>query len=183
MKAKYPRNLLVSAAVVLGLLAAIWLAANPAQAALGNSGVPVRCTPSGSEIPIGEARFLECFAADDTPFTDGQRVPSGYYLQVTDIVVTSHGGGPTASDRSLSLYDAFGDASRAYALELSSTHTADPTLTGVPTFGLHFTTPYMVLPAGHRLEGVNESWSGGAIKVYVSGLLVTNVTYLPLASK
>jgi hypothetical protein len=182
MKAKYPRHLFVSAAVALVLLATIWLAVNPAQAALGNSGVPVRCAPSGSEIPVGEARFLDCVAADGTSFTDGQRVPSGYYLLVTDIVVTSSWSGIVA-DRYLSLYDAYGDASRAYALEMSSGPPVDPSLSQVPTFGLHFTTPYMVLPADHRLEGVNELGSGSNIKVYVSGLLVTNVTYLPLVNK
>ena len=85
MKANFSRSMLVLV-VVLAVLVVIWLMANPVRATLGNYGTPVRCT--AININSGQSAFLDCFAADGTPFTDGQRVPSGYYLLVTDVVVT-----------------------------------------------------------------------------------------------
>ena len=175
MKGNHLRRILVLAVATSLLLAAVWAVVDPVRASLGNRGVPVRCRESGDFIPIGETLFFDCVAADGTPFTDGQHVPEGYYLLVTDVIVTSAGG---YGKSSLWLYDVLEDDTRDYVLKLQSWSDG----LGNPTFGFHFTTPYMVLPAGHRLEGENRD-SAVNITVFVSGLLVTNVSYLPLVVK
>ena len=57
---------------------------------------------------------------------------------------------------------------------------------GLLSSNIHFTSPYMVLPADHRLEAENLSGDPdytNVFEVYVSGLLVTNVSYLPLVNR
>ncbi|MBC7224809.1 MAG: hypothetical protein H5T59_11145 [Anaerolineae bacterium] len=102
-----------------------------------------------------------------------QRVPSGYYLLVTDVVVTPDGGTDTsATINDVILYDAYGSNGRAYSIRFRSL--------GTGTFSEHFTTPYMVLPAGHRLEAAAAWFNDDWLFVQVSGLLVTNVSCQPL---
>lgn len=168
-----PLALVVAVAAILSIT---WVAAGPVRASLGNTGVPVRCSEApGTSIPPGESRFLTCYAADGTPFTDGQRVPTGRYLLVTDILVIPDGGMDTAALTDVTLYDAYGGSGRAYSLRLRGTTT--------DSYGYHFTTPYMVLPAGHRLEAVTAWFAEKWVFVRVSGLLVTNVNYLPLLNR
>lgn len=70
-------------------LAAVWLLAAPAQAQLGNNAIPVRCSPATQDGIISGAAFFRCVAADGTAFgNNGQAVPNGRYLLVTDITLT-----------------------------------------------------------------------------------------------
>jgi len=170
------RSIFVVLAAVTVLLLIAWGAAGPVRASLGNTGVPVRCTEQpGASIPPAESRFLTCTAADGTAFVDGQRVPSGRYLLVTDILVTPDGGTDTAALTDVTLFDAYGESGRAYSMRLRGTTTA--------SYDYHFTSPYMVLPAGHRLEASTASFAEKWVFVRVSGLLVTNVNYLPLVNR
>ncbi|RME47120.1 MAG: hypothetical protein D6791_06630 [Chloroflexi bacterium] len=169
------RRVVITSGVIAMLLALAWAAAGPVRATLGNTGVPVRCSEApGTSIQPAESRFLTCVAADGTPFVDGQRVPNGRYLLVTDIMVIPDGGTDVNALTDVTLYDAYGTSGRAYSLRLRGTTTA--------AYGQHFTTPYMVLPAGHRLEASTAWFAEKWVFVRVSGLLVTNVNYLPLVS-
>src|SRR5438105_3922023 len=73
--------LIVVGAMTLLVQAAIsfW---TPAQAQLGNSGVPVSCSAGVISSPA----LFTCTAADGTAFVNN-RVPNGYYLHVTDVIV------------------------------------------------------------------------------------------------
>lgn len=176
MNTTHARRIIVVVAAVVALLAIAWGAAGPVRASLGNTGVPVRCTEQpGASVPPAESRFLTCTAADGTPFVDGQRVPNGRYLLVTDIMVTPDGGTDAAALTDVTLYDAYGESGRSYSLRLRGTTTA--------SYDYHFTTPYMVLPAGHRLEASTAWFAEKWVFVRVSGLLVTNVNYLPLVNR
>ena len=50
------------------------------------------------------------------------------------------------------------------------------------TFSEHFTTPYLVLKPGEHLR-MNNIASSGVTTFFVSGLLTTNVTYMPLTAR
>ena len=75
------------AVLVAGTLALVVV--RPTAAAMGNSGIPVECHSPGYD-PIGAAAdiFLQCVASDGTAFDSGERVPTGHYLLVTDIVLS-----------------------------------------------------------------------------------------------
>ena len=169
--------------VILVLFLAIGIIAlprlsKPVQAAFGNNGTPVRCEPTvtGQTISPGSYEFFRCTAADGTTFTDnGQRVPESYYLIVTDIVITPDTIASDPGKFKLILYAAYGTTSRAFALRFHD-------ISG-NTVSEHFTVPYMVLPAGYRIEGLNDAGSTYELNVQISGLLVTNLNYLPLANK
>jgi len=163
------------AALTISLLA--WVAVRPTAAALGNSGVPVECHgPGYVAISPDTTVFLDCVAADGTAFDSGQRVPGGHYLLVTDLVVTYYSGGVVGDTHAdLAFYDAFDESSRAASLWLRNPVKG--------TLGEHFVTPYLVLPGGHRLEVVNPTHSDHLVYVAVSGLLVTNLSYLPLINR
>ena len=133
---------------------------------MGITGVPVRCATE-QDVPPQQSSILKCVAADGTPFDNGQDVPEGFYLLVTDIVILSRG-----LRVDLSLYDAFGpDDNQVYSLHFDGGNNR--------YFSEHFNTPYMILEAGHRLIAINHT--GNILsRVYVSGLLVASVTYVPM---
>lgn len=94
-------------------------------------------------------------------------MPEGKYLLITDIVVTPDGGTDSAAVVSLDL-----DNGRQ-SIRLRNTDNA--------TFGLHYTTPYFILRGGERLRVTNAWFSEKWVYVNVSGVLVSNVNYIPLA--
>lgn len=146
------------------------------HATLGNVGVPVRCLKVGGEpIPPNTVVFLNCFAADGTSFPDGQRVPASRYLLVTDIVITPDAGTNTTALTDVRLFDAYGTDGRNFAMRFRGTTSA--------SYGEHYTVPFMVLPADHRIEVSTNTFNTAWVEVRVSGLLVTNVSYLPLISQ
>jgi hypothetical protein len=49
------------------------------------------------------------------------------------------------------------------------------------TLNLNFSVPYFVLASGERMEASNAWYSDKWANVNVSGLLVSNLVYLPLA--
>lgn len=162
--------------VVLGVLALAASLLLPARAAaqLGNAGVPVRCfVPSGSEPNPGGSAFLNCVSADDTPFVDGQRVPENNYLLVTDVFITPKAGSNTNGITSISIFDAYGSGSRQSSFRMRGPNSAQ--------VEMHWASPYLVLRPGHRLEVVLDAASAYGVEVRASGLLVTNLAYLPLA--
>jgi hypothetical protein len=151
---------------------AIWFAADPVRAALGNRGVPVRCYKPGAGVPPGESEFLTCIPASGSGFSEG-RVPEGYHFLVTDILITPDAGSDIDALTDVRIYAAYGESSRAYSLRFRNTTTS--------TYSEHFTTPNMVLPEGYRLEVANTI-SAHYVEVEISGLLVNNVTYVPLVA-
>jgi hypothetical protein len=51
------------------------------------------------------------------------------------------------------------------------------------TYSEHFNTPYLWLKSGQFLTTSNSISSSGSVNFSISGLLTTNVTYLPLLSR
>lgn len=138
---------------------------------MGNSGVPVRCIPDTADGTIGPASFFRCVAADGTPFGGGQSVPGGYYLLVTDVLLTPARVTTIDTIHEVTLRDVAGNNSVTAELRLEVFRS--------DTKSLNFTTPFLVLPAGHRLSAEHFGPDTFDVHAYVSGLLVTNVTYMP----
>ena len=154
---------------VLLLLGLAWQWTSSARASLGNTGIPVHCRTT-STVAESATRTLKCHAADGTLFTNSdERVPSGYYLLVTDVILVPDGGS---------------DASAVVSADLASANPADQFMrlrnTDNAMQALHFTSPYFVLKAGQYLSVTNAWFSQKWIYVYASGLLVQNVSYLPI---
>ena len=151
---------LVIAAVLVLVLAALsfW---TPAPAQLGNVGVPVQC----SAVVISAPQVFTCAAADGTAFVNN-RVPTGYYLHVTDVIIAPN---TTADTQAIiEAEDANNATAGSFFLQTSS----------FASQGQHFTTPALVLHAQFHLRAV--SFTGTSYSAEVSGLLTRNVTYMPL---
>jgi hypothetical protein len=167
--------------VVLGFVVLLLLAGtlflvtgnSRVRAALGNTGVPVRCFKPGAALAPGASTFLSCVPASGPAFADGQRVPNGYYLLVMDVLVSPDAGVEDSSRTDVTIYDAYGDNSRQSSFRLRNT-VAD-------SYGFKFSAPYLVLSPGHRLEITNAAASEAGVEVRITGLLVTNVSFVPLA--
>jgi hypothetical protein len=170
---------LIQITVIIGSLTAIGLAAafipnQMAKAALGNEGYPVRCYGDSSGVAPGEDIFLTCITPSGAPnFVSSQRVPSGYYFYITDIVVTPFSGAAGSANITFYLFDAYGASSRA---SLNTYRSVDG-----QTLGEHFTSPLYVLTADHRLEVQAFNANQQTFEIRVYGILTTNMTYLPLA--
>ncbi|NOZ06231.1 MAG: hypothetical protein GXP41_07765 [Chloroflexi bacterium] len=153
---------------ILLLLGFAWQWTSSARASLGNTGIPVRC--SASSFAESTTKTLKCYAADGTLFTNSdERVPTGYYLLVTDIILVPDGGS---------------DASAVISADLMAKNPSNQFMrlrnTNNAMQPLHFTSPYFVLKAGQYLTASNAWFSQEWIYVYASGLLVQNVSYLPI---
>ena len=96
-------------------------------------------------------------------------MPDGYYLLVTDVVITSDSSAD-GSLTSMNLYVGYATNNRRYSISLRGPDTE--------SYSQHFAVPYLILGAGDRLDGANTSGSDW-LRVHVSGLLVRNLTYLP----
>ncbi len=143
-----------------------------AAASLGNSGVPVRCFTPGAGVTAGNSAFFTCYAADGTGFSGNQRVPPGYYLAVTDVLVSPRAGAALSGVTEISLFDAYGTASRQSQFYLRSAETS--------TYGHTFAVPYLVLRPDHRLEVVAAGFNAYSVDVRITGVLVTNLQWLPM---
>lgn len=146
-------------------------ASGKAAAGLGNSGVAVRCFAPGAGVAAGNSAFLTCYAADGTGFSDNQRVPPGYFLAVTDVLVSPRAGAALSGATEISLFDAYGTSSRQSQFYLRSADTS--------TYGHTFVVPYLVLQSDHRLEVVAPGFNAYTVDVRVTGVLVTNLQWLP----
>lgn len=151
----------------------ISLAMNPlnishSEAATGNQGIPARCE---AVFNLGQAATFSCVSAGNVLFVDGQKVPTGFYFLVTDIVITpiNTGNGTNLNQITFSVNNDTGQV-----LEISF-NTNDRF-----SDRIHYTTPYIFLAGGEWLRGVNPMTSFSRLWVYVSGILTTNVNYLPL---
>jgi hypothetical protein len=159
----FSRSTLLAISAVLLLILVVVSLWTPVQAQLGNVGVPVACV--GQPPP---SDHLICTAADGTAFTSGYRVPNGYYLHVTDIVITPVGSASAV----VYLWQMNGSDSM-----ISVINFLVPSTNSV---GHHFTSPYFVVPAQGYLY---TSVSTGSWLVYASGLLTRNVAFLPMISR
>jgi hypothetical protein len=173
MKHMLIRIVVIAMLVLLVGMGTLWIANGPAKAALGNQGIPVRCHVTSSGIAPGATSFLSCATASPPYFVSGQRVPDNYYFLVTDVMASPQASTTGAVRTEFYLYDAYGINSRASTYHFRSVDGA--------TFGEHFTTPLYVLTPDHRLEVQAFNANAAAFDIYVTGLLVTNVSYLPLA--
>jgi hypothetical protein len=172
MKESMMIRALFGAAVILVLLVGSMGMAGEASAALGNAGVPVRCFAPGAGVAAGGSAFLTCYAADGTAFDGNQRVPVGYYLYVTDVLVTPRAGSATSGVTELSVFSAHGTSSRQSQFYLRSIDTG--------TYSHTFSAPYLVLPADFRLEVVAAGINAYPVDVRVTGVLTTHMLWLPV---
>ena len=140
------------------------------KAALGNEGIPVRCYAPLSSISPGITKFMTCVNAGSN-LMGSSRVPLGYYFLVTDVFVTPLSGGPGTANVTFYLFDAYGTDSRASSYTFRSNDGA--------SFGEHFNVPLYVLPYDHRLEIQAFNANNVAFDIRITGLLVTNFTYVP----
>jgi hypothetical protein len=164
--------LLVGSAMVL-ILGIVLLAPTRAEAALGNTGIPARCYNIGFSSPM----TLTCITPTGsiTNFVSGQRVPTGYYFVVTDIMITPNAG--TNSTDALVDFD-LKDAYGAGSLQ-SSNHFRN---LEAGTFGQHFNAPMWVLLPDHYLLVTTRISNQQSFEIRVNGLLVTNLNYIPLVN-
>lgn len=162
-------SLLISflAFVALGLFVTAVAAVSRVNAAIGFVGVPVKCVASANVAATVEAG---CQAFDGTAFTSGTRVPPGYYLLVTDIVARPGGTATTGAWN----FEIVGGPGYYYIPFSTQTRV---------TLSEHFTAPFLVLRAGEPVSLRNLSSSSGAVDVFISGLLTTDITYLPLVAR
>ncbi len=154
--------------VMASLIIAAFTTVSSANAQLGNTGVPVSC---GGQVSADATSYLTCTAADGTPFGTDVTVPSGHYLLVTDVQITPMG--PATGDWEVFL-DRYSTDMTAQILYATQTRAS---------FAEHYTTPYLVARPGERLRVRNIVSSSGGVLVYVSGLLTTNVSYMPLITR
>jgi hypothetical protein len=160
--------------VMITVAVTVRLLSMPVAAQLGNSGIPVRCVPDATDevIPDGGAVYFQCVAADGTAFSDGdQAVPAGYYFLVTDVVMTPNRLTTGDIPHDVRLRDVSPGFDLVAEVRLETFRSE--------TVSVNYTTPFLVLGSGHRLSGEHFSLDGFGVRVYVSGLLVTNVAYLP----
>jgi hypothetical protein len=161
-------------AVLMVLIVAGWAAVKPVQAYLGNTGVPVRCIRATPLSP-GFRNYLPCVPANGPEFTDSnQRVPDGYYFLVTDITIIPDGGTDVEAITDVYVHSSHGESERVTSIRLRNVTTA--------SYGISYRVPYLVLPAGHRLELVNDAVSQKGVSARISGILVTNVNFLPMVA-
>lgn len=142
MKFDRVRKMLWVGAVLL-LLGISWQWTSSARASLGNTGVPVRC--SVSSLAQSSTETLKCYAADGTLFTNNnERVPTGYYLLVTDITLVTDGGA---------------DASAVVSVDFKTANPVNQFMrlrnTDNAMQHLHFGSPYFVLSAGQYLQAAS----------------------------
>lgn len=173
------RIISIGLAFVLITIVAIFISGRfvaSAQASLGNSGIPAHCwidSTTGKVFPGGN-EFFKCWTTSGISFTSsGQRVPEGYFFIVTDTVVTPDMPGIVSTY--MFLYVAYGESGRSYGLDFRDK--------SGNSYGHHFQVPYLILPEGYRLEVTLSASSEAPVKAYVSGLLVTNLNFLPVVVK
>lgn len=128
------------------------------------NAIPVRCA---GITGVGTQDQYDCVRQDDrSSFT---AVPEGHYLLVTDIVVTRNALA-TTGDYFIWIGRYTGNViPAAPVLSLSGS-------TPLETDTYHFQSPYIILAAGESL-GISNNDSDFGVNTYVSGFLVTDVTY------
>lgn len=143
-------------------------------AQIGNRGIPVRCRLNQGLLAPGASVFLTCNGSDGTSFVDGQRVPANQYLLVTDISITPDTR-TTTGLTDVIIYDAFDTGSYQSPFRLKNVNTS--------SFGFSFSVPFLVLHPNHRLLVVSSGFSDFPVEINVSGLLTSNLLYLPVLAR
>jgi len=164
------RIIFLAGGVILLILGVTLLAPARAEAAFANVGVPARCY----NIGFSSNFFLTCVtpSGSGVSFVSGQRVPTGYYFLVTDIMVTPQGGTSGDAITDFDLEDAYGDTSVQSINHFRNLEGA--------TYAQHFNAPMWVLLADHRLQVVTHAANQQQFDLRVNGFLVTNLNYVPV---
>lgn len=170
-------SLVMLTCLVLSLLIfGAFTAVSTANAQLGNTGTPVRCTHAsaiGSTIGgNGFEQSLTCTRPDGSSFST---VPANNYLLVTDLLILEEDGPLLSYKGALEVKNSGG------AIEYSVPFWVE----SQKSFSEHFTTPYYILKTGDYLNAHNlvTNTYGVNMRFFVSGLLTTNYNYLPLTVK
>jgi hypothetical protein len=164
-------SLIVMTSIVILLIVVFrYVPVQRASAALGNEGIPARCSITVSEF---QAKVFICSASGGLSMSGGI-TPAGYYFLITDIVFSPASGTGTGA-HSTSI-----DTSSA-----NGTHTNPITVTTNDKYGgsFHFTTPYLVVDPINQIVATQKTGASTAVTVYLAGVLTTNVTYLPLVNR
>ena len=170
MKKLSPRFILLAGGTILLIVGIVLLAPAHAEAAFANTGIPARCY----DISFSSNFFMTCVTPQGsaTSFVSSQRVPTGYYFLVTDIMVSPLGGtaGNALTDFDLEdTYSTSGIQSITHFRNLEGS-----------TYGQHFNAPMWVLLPDHRLQVVVSSGNQQNFDIRINGFLVTNLNYLPV---
>ena len=96
-------------------------------------------------------------------------VPADHYLLVTDIVINRNNLATSGNY--------FAIIGRGSGTNIPTTPQLQLSGTPLPTDVYHFQAPYIILEGGETLSIRNNSSSDFPINSYVSGFLVTDVTY------
>ena len=160
------RSAIVIATAVIVSILATWALVGPVSAAIGNRGVPVygRLT---SPLPQSDSDRIKLYSADDS-FNAITEVPAGKYLLVTDIEFTPDAGTDTAA--LLHLTAVVPNTSQSIVLRS----------TDASTHAINCTTPLLTVGPGQFIEISNAWFSDKWGYVHISGMLVDNVTYIPV---
>ncbi len=168
---------MLAGCVVVFLIGTAFVVVPSASAQLGNTGVPVRCTHANALTSTiggtGTEQTLTCYRPDGSSFST---VPSGNYLLVTDVVIHEEYGAPIGTSWLGSL-----EVKRGGAVAYNMPFWIEAT-PSYHTYSQHFTTPYFVLKADDSLNArdmVTTAYSVN-MRFYISGILTTNYSYLPL---
>jgi len=156
---------IIAVAVVVSLLAT-WVLVGPVSAAIGNRGVPVYGRLSGP-LPQSDSARIQLYAANDS-FNSITEIPAGKYLLVTDIEFTPDAGTDTAALLHLTAVV----PNTGQSLVLRSTDAS--------THAINCTTPLLTVGPGQFIEITNAWFSDKWGYVHISGMLVDNVTYIPV---
>ncbi|OJX48226.1 MAG: hypothetical protein BGO78_13220 [Chloroflexi bacterium 44-23] len=167
MKNRVYKVFLVAATIVILAFGFAQLKTDNVEAALGNQGIPVACYDAGGRQNPGTTTILGCYTPVSPGFIDDLKVPSGYYFLVTDVFVTPDSSATTPLPSLFLLSDDGTAAYYKFRILDSASH------------GEHFNMPLLVLPAEHTLHVSGKITNTGFVDVRVTGMLVTNATYVP----
>ncbi len=176
------KRTMLSLVVLAGLAVALligtaFMVVPSANAQMGNAGVPVRCTHANALTSTingsGTEQTLTCYRPDGSSFTT---VPANNYLLVTDVVIHEENGSNVGASWLGSL-----EVKRGGAVAYNMPFWIEAT-PFYKTYSQHFTTPYFVLKADDSLNARDMVTTTYflSMRFYISGILTTNYSYLPL---
>lgn len=144
-----------------------------ASGAVPASGIPVRCLSDSFLAGDHLSTTFTCRAADGTAFPAGQQVPSGYYFMLTDLwVVPKDSWLASSQPGSGFAVQVFGNGMLPVAGPCDR------------TAYYSFTSPYFVLSSGQVITAsIGSPAQYCAEYIAASGILATNVMYVPFVSR
>lgn len=169
----------LGAAFIIVLVLVFLIFQTRVQAALGNVGYPITCLKSN--MTAGNTYNLSCFneALQGTFGESFIQVPTGYYLLVADVLVTPHATcGLEKGLLQFYLYDSYTSGSTTYNEDGFPIRELDR-----ETFAFSFQSPGLIVQATHFLRAETNSGNVCSVDLRVTGWLVTNLSFLPVATK